>query len=95
MLREVEDGVELQVRVAPRASRSRLAGVHGGALKCNVAAPPVEGAANAELLELLAGALGVPRRSVQLVRGERGRTKTVRLLQLDAATLLAKLETTS
>jgi hypothetical protein len=90
-LRDVEDGVVLQVRVQPRAKRSAVTGVHGGALKCSVTAPPVEGAANAALIELLSDVLGVPRRMIALERGEQSRTKTVRVHGLDAATLRARL----
>jgi uncharacterized protein (TIGR00251 family) len=90
-LRDVEDGVVLQVRVQPRSKRSAVTGVHGGALKCSLTAPPVEGAANAALIELLAQTLGVPRRTVQLARGEQSRHKTVRVQGLDAATLRDRL----
>jgi uncharacterized protein (TIGR00251 family) len=65
------------VRVQPRASRTEVVGLHGDVLKVRLAAPPVEGAANEALLELLADALGVPRRSVRLVSGEASRGKVV------------------
>jgi hypothetical protein len=81
----VEGGVELLVAVQPRASRSRVAGEHGGRLKVQLAAPPVDGAANAALQELLADLLGVPRRQVALVSGETSRRKRVRVLGVDAA----------
>ena len=80
----VEGGVELLVLVQPRASRSRVLGEHGGYLKIQLAAPPVDGAANAALLELLAGLLGVPRRQVTLVSGESSRRKRVRAAGVDA-----------
>jgi len=54
-------------------------------------APPVEGAANAELVEVLAEALGVPRRQVAIVGGERSRQKSVRVSGIDAATLQSRL----
>jgi uncharacterized protein len=65
------------VRVAPRAARAAIIGVHAGALKLSLTAPPVDGAANSALIELLADALAVPKRAVRIVRGERGRRKTV------------------
>ena len=77
VLREQDGAVCFEVRVAPRAARAAIAGVHAGALKLSLTAPPVDGAANAALIELLADALSVPRRAVRIVRGERGRTKTV------------------
>jgi len=78
-LRWQGESVELDVRVSPRASRDRIQGEHAGALKVSLSAPPVEGAANDALVATLARALGVPRASVQIVRGQRSRTKTVRV----------------
>lgn len=70
-------GVRLSVKVQPRSSREALLGVHDGALKIALTAPPVDGEANAALIAYLAGALGVPKRSVRIVRGETSKTKTV------------------
>jgi hypothetical protein len=84
--REDSDGVTLSVRVVPRASRSELAGLHDGALKIRVAAPPVEGAANQELLKFLSKKFKVPRASVTLVSGANSKNKTVRLANLTGAT---------
>lgn len=66
---EVHGRVRFDVRVAPRASREAIVGEHDGALKVALTAPPVDGAANAALVALIAGALGVPKRAVTLVRG--------------------------
>ena len=71
------DGVRLTLRVQPRAARTQLAGRHGAALKVRIAAPPVDGAANLELIRFLAELLGVSRAAVQLVAGHSGRTKSV------------------
>ena len=64
-------GVLIDVRVIPRAKRSGLAGSRGDALLVRLQSPPVDGAANAELIEVLAAALGVTRREVTIVAGER------------------------
>ena len=69
----------LRVHVQPRAKRSAIAGRHGDAVKVRLAAPPVDGAANAELVRVLAEALGLPRRSVRIVAGLAGRDKVVEL----------------
>jgi uncharacterized protein (TIGR00251 family) len=67
------------VRVIPRAAKPGVAGMRDGALLVRLASPPVDGAANAELIEVLADALDVPRRSVVIVAGHRSRTKTLRI----------------
>jgi uncharacterized protein (TIGR00251 family) len=69
--------VRFSVHVQPRASRSELRGVHNGALRVRLQAPPVDGAANAALVQLLADSLGVPRRSVRVIAGESARLKIV------------------
>lgn len=64
----------------PRAGRSALGEPLGEeALKVSLRAPPVDGAANAELIRLLAECFGVPRGAVTLTSGQRGRTKQVRI----------------
>ena len=77
MIRESSDGIELSVRVIPRARRSEIAGTRGEAFLVRLAAPPVDGAANAALIALLAERLGVPNRAIRIVSGERTRTKRV------------------
>lgn len=72
-------GVRLSVRVQPRASANEIVGLHGDALKVRLTAPPVEGAANRALVELLAGTFGIPVRAVTIVAGASSRTKVVEL----------------
>ena len=84
-LRSVPGGVELSVLVQPRASRTKLVGEHAGLLKIQLAAPPVDGEANAALLEFLARHFGVPKRQVSLAAGDAARRKRVVIQGLDAA----------
>ncbi len=78
--RRDDDGVlVLTLHVQPGAKRTEVAGRHGEALKIRLAAPPVEGKANAELMRFLAEAFGVHARAVALVRGETSRQKVVRI----------------
>lgn len=84
---ERPDGIELTVYAQPRAARSEIAGEHGETLKVRLAAPPVAGAANDELVRVLARALGVARADVEIVRGHTARTKTVRVRGATAAAL--------
>jgi uncharacterized protein (TIGR00251 family) len=69
----------IDVRVIPRAGKSGFAGMRGDALLVRLHAAPVDGAANAELIEVLAEALGVPKRAVSIASGERSRQKRVRV----------------
>lgn len=84
-IREEEGAVVFRVRVAPRASRDAIAGVHDGALKVALTAPPVSGAANGALVKLLAKRLGVPKGAVEIVRGETARDKLLRVRGTTAA----------
>ena len=81
----------LNVRVIPRARKSAIAGMRGDAWLVRLQAPPVEGAANDELIGMLAKLLDVPRRDVTLVSGERSRDKRVRIASLDKATAQERL----
>ena len=71
------EGASVRVWVVPGANATEVAGLHGGALRVRVAAPPVEGRANAALLEFLAGRLGLRLRDLRLAAGQRGRDKLV------------------
>jgi uncharacterized protein (TIGR00251 family) len=87
-----DGAVIFEVHVQPRASRDRLGPVHDGRLKVALTAPPVEGAANATLCCLLARGLGLPRSSVEVLRGQSGRRKTMRIRGSSAAAVRALAE---
>lgn len=70
-------GIRLIVHAQPRASRTEIAGLHGGALKIRLAAPPADGAANRELVTLLADRLGCAKSAVEIERGAGSRTKHI------------------
>lgn len=84
-VRESAGAVILEILVQPRASRTRVVGEHDGRLKIQLAAPPVDGEANAALVEFLADALGARRSDVVIERGDTGRRKTVRVAGVTAA----------
>lgn len=84
-LKPVPGGVELSLLVQPRASRTRVLGEHDGLLKLQLAAPPVDGEANAALVEFLAKLLGVPRRQVSLIAGDASRRKRVAVQGVETA----------
>ena len=71
--------IVLRVRVQPGAGRSAVTGRHGDALALRVAAPPLEGRANAQCLELVADIFGVRKSQVELVAGDKSRLKRIRV----------------
>lgn len=91
-LRETGDGILIPVQVVPRASRTGIDGEVDGALRVRLAAPPVEGAANRELLEFLSKRLRLPKRDLTLVSGERSKRKAVRVRGLSRQELLDRLQ---
>jgi uncharacterized protein (TIGR00251 family) len=72
-----EDVIKFNVRVVPRASKSEIVGEHDGALKVRIASPPVDGAANEELIKFLAKSFGVTRSAVEILSGHSSRLKKV------------------
>ncbi len=85
----------IRVRLTPRSARDELAGWQDGELRVKVTAPPLEGKANAALERLLAQVLRVPKTSVRVVAGARGRTKTVAIEGLSQDEALARLREAS
>ena len=77
---ETPRGIVFKVYVQPRASKNRIVGLHGDALKVTLTAPPVDGEANRKCLGFLAKSLGVSKSSLELVSGETSRTKGICLL---------------
>jgi uncharacterized protein (TIGR00251 family) len=84
-------GVFIDVRVVPRSGRSTIAGSRDGALLVRLTAPPVEGAANAELIAILAEALGVPKRSVTIASGEHSKRKRIEVTGISERQIREKL----
>ena len=85
--KDVAGGCELLVLVQPRASRTKVVGEHDGRLKVALAAPPVDGEANAALVEFLSDLLGVKKAQVSLLDGQTGRRKRLKIDGLDAQRL--------
>ena len=76
-----------KVRVVPRASKSEIVGGLGDALKIRLAAPPVDGAANKELVKLLSKTFGVSKSAVEIVSGKNSKTKRVKITGQHSKTL--------
>ena len=79
--------LELRVQVVPRASKSEVVGEHNGWLRIRIAAPPVDGAANHELVKVLAKKFAVPKSAVSIIGGHSGRIKQIRIEGLKSSAL--------
>lgn len=90
-LRQRGEAVVFTVRVVPRASRDKIAGIHDGAVRIRLTAPPVEGAANEALVSFLSSVLRVPKRDIELVSGQTARNKVVSVSGLSPAEVEARL----
>lgn len=84
-------GFRLRIRLQPRAARTRIVGCSGEVIKVQVHAPPVDGAANAALIALLADTLDLPQRAVRIVRGTTSRDKLVDIDSPDPAASQCRL----
>jgi hypothetical protein len=91
-VREAADGISFDVLVQPRASRPKLGPIHGDRIKIAVTSPPVDGEANAAVIELVAKALGVARGAVEITAGAASRRKTVRVRGVDRARLAGAVQ---
>ncbi len=86
-LRREADGVSFEVAVQPRSSRAAIEGEREGALRIRLTAPPVDGAANKQCVELLAKALHVPKSALEIVSGSSSKRKRIKLRREDHSVL--------
>ncbi|MGD1075684.1 MAG: DUF167 domain-containing protein [Thermodesulfovibrionales bacterium] len=77
--RKTKNGVSIQVKVRPRSSRKGIGGVIGDTVMVNLTAPPVEGAANEQLLEILAEGLGTKKSCLRILKGLSSRHKVIEI----------------
>jgi uncharacterized protein (TIGR00251 family) len=84
-LTEKDGAVYFGVRVIVRASKSEIAGEHEGSVKVRIAVPPVDGAANAELIRLLAKEFGISKNRIEIAGGHRARSKQILIRGLNVA----------
>jgi hypothetical protein len=91
IVQDTKAGAVLTVHIQPKASTTECVGLHGDAIKIRIAAPPVDGAANDELIRFLARQLSTPLASVQIQSGASGRHKRVLVKGATAQLVLARL----
>jgi uncharacterized protein (TIGR00251 family) len=91
IVQDTKDGAILTVHVQPKACTTECVGIHGDALKIRVSAPPVDGAANDELIRFIARRLSIPSTSVRISSGANGRHKRVLVKGATAQLVMARL----
>jgi len=88
---EEDNSVTFNVRVTPRSSRSEIVGEHDDAIKVRLLSPPVDGAANTELIRLFAKTLDVSKSAVEIISGETSKTKRLKIAGVTAEQLRSVL----
>ena len=83
---------EIEIRLTPRASKNDIVGKEGKIYRIKVTSPPVAGKANKALIELISKRLGIPRRDIELVTGQRSRLKRLLIHGLSLSEIEAKLD---
>ena len=93
MIESIKGGVRLHLFIQPKSSKNEVVGIHNGEIKIKITAPPIDGRANAGLVEYLSDLFDVPKRDLTLVKGETGRHKTVDIagIDIEAARLVLKI----
>jgi len=92
MITPTERGCRLSLFIQPNASKNEIIGLHNGALKIKISAPPIEGRANEELIAFLAKTLKIPKRQVEVLKGETGRNKIVEIIGVNETELKTLLK---
>lgn len=88
---EKDGTLRFEVHAKPKAKKTAVLKARGDAAEIAIAAPPVDGAANEELIRFLGKLFGLPRRNVEIVRGETSQTKLIAVAGIDRETLLGRL----
>jgi uncharacterized protein (TIGR00251 family) len=88
-IRETAAGLEVRIHVQPRARRNELAGIHNGALKLKVLAPPVDDAANRAIIEFFSSLLDISKSSIRIISGQKSRDKTLLIQGLSQKAFIA------
>ncbi|MBK9324114.1 MAG: YggU family protein [Bdellovibrionaceae bacterium] len=91
MITKTVRGIKLTVFVQPKSAKNQIVGLHNGALKIKIAALPVDGKANTELTNYLAQLLDIPKRQIEILKGDTGRNKIVEIVGLTIEDVQKKL----
>lgn len=94
-VRESGAALEVPLHVQPRARRTQIAGIHDGALRVKVSAPPVDDAANRAILDYFSKLLGLPKSRLQIIAGEKSRNKVLRIDGMNHSDFQERIATAS
>lgn len=92
LIRRTPDGLQIRLHVQPRAKKNEISGIHNGALKVKITAPPVDDAANRAVIEYLADRLGIPKSKLAILSGARSRDKNLRVCGMSPEEFQKQLE---
>lgn len=92
-IHQLPDGISMKVRVQPRASRNKIAGMYGDSLKVVLTSPPVDGEANQACIDFFAKVFALPKTDISIIAGHKNRNKTIKVRGLGEAAIRARLET--
>ncbi len=88
-IKPANDGVLLLVHVQPGAKKTEISGVHGDRIKVRISAARTDGKANKELISFVSKLFSIPKRNVEITKGERMRDKSILLLDVSAEEVLS------
>ena len=88
---ETRAGLTVRLHVLPRAKISEIAGLHNGALKIKITAPPVDDAANRAVIEFFSKLLGISRSSLKILAGNKSREKILQVQGISRTGFLSRL----
>jgi uncharacterized protein (TIGR00251 family) len=94
-VRETPTGLEVRLHVLPRAKRCEVSGVHNGALKVRVTAPPIDDAANRAIVEFFSASLGISKSSLSILSGFKSRDKVLQIRGLSLRSFLQHFDVLS
>ena len=91
-LNEKANGLNVRLRIIPRASKNEIQGVHDGALKVRLTSPPIDGKANQALIKFMSKTLSISKTQIELIQGQAGRLKIVRITGISKRVLIRKTD---
>ena len=92
LIQENNDGITVRVKVQPKASKNEISGIQNDELKVRLTAPPVDGAGNKACIEFFAKLCSIPKAKVEIVQGQTGRNKRIKLTDVSKDGFLALID---